>query len=491
MTESLKEKTAKGLFWGALNSGITQVLNLVFGIVLGRLLTPGDYGLVGVLTIFTAIAGNLQSSGFTQGLINLKHPTRRDYSSVMWFNILVSVACYAVLFAAAPLIARFFHDPRLTSLSRLVFVAFVISSLGITSNAYMAKNMMNRELAVCGAVALAGSGLVGIALAVAGYAYWSLAWQQIVYISLLNLCRFHYTPRLLCRKIDFGPVRGMFRFSVKILLTNIINTLSQNLLTFVFGRLYPMRAVGNFSQAYKWNNMAGSVVANTVGQIAQPVMVAVNGERGREAQVFRKMMRFTAFLSFPVLLGLALVAREFILITVGPRWEGCVVLLQLLCVGGAFFPFYTLYQNLVISNGRSDLYLWCNIGQIVLQLAVIVAFHQAGMVAMVAAYSATMVLWLGVWQWMARRLVGVSLADILRDLAPFLLAAAATMAATWAATCWLHGVVVLFLARVAVAATIYYAIMRAAHVVILDECVAFLKSRLKGRKASDSGSQKR
>ncbi len=491
MTESLKEKTAKGLFWGALNSGVTQVLNLVFGIVLGRLLTPGDYGLVGVLTIFTAIAGNLQSSGFTQGLINLKHPTRRDYSSVMWFNILVSVACYAVLFAAAPLIARFFHDPRLTSLSRLVFVTFVISSLGITSNAYMAKNMMNRELAVCGAVALAGSGLVGIALAVAGYAYWSLAWQQIVYISLLNLCRFHYTPRLLCRKIDFGPVRGMFRFSVKILLTNIINTLSQNLLTFIFGRLYPMRAVGNFSQAYKWNNMAGSVVANTVGQIAQPVMVAVNGERGREAQVFRKMMRFTAFLSFPVLLGLALVAREFILITVGPRWEGCVVLLQLLCVGGAFFPFYTLYQNLVISNGRSDLYLWCNIGQIVLQLVVIVAFHQAGMVAMVAAYSATMVLWLGVWQWMARRLVGVSLADTLRDLAPFLLAAAATMAATWAATCWLHGVAVLFLARVAVAATLYYAIMRAAHVVILDECVAFLKSRLKGRKASDNGSQKR
>lgn len=491
MTESLKEKTARGLFWGALNSGVTQVLNLVFGIVLGRLLTPGDYGLVGVLAIFTAIAGNLQSSGFSQGLVNLKHPTRRDYSSVMWFNMLVSVACYAVLFAAAPLIARFFHDPRLTPLSRLVFLTFVISSLGITSNAYMTKNMMNRELAVCGAVALAGSGLVGIALAVAGYAYWSLAWQQIVYISLLNLCRFHYTPRLLCPRPDFGPVRGMFRFSVKILLTNIINTLSQNLLTFIFGRLYPMRAVGNFSQAYKWNNMAGSVVANAVGQIAQPVMVAVGGERGREVQVFRKMMRFTAFLSFPVLLGLALVSREFILITVGPRWEGCVVLLQLLCVGGAFFPFYTLYQNLAISSGRSDLYLWCNIGQVALQLAVVVVFRRAGMVAMVAAYSATMVLWLGVWQLAARRLLGLRLADTLADLLPFLLAAAATMAATWAATCWLHGTVVVLLARVVVAAVLYYAVMRAAHVVILDECVAFLKSRLRGRRASASDSRQR
>lgn len=135
MSESLKEKTATGLFWGAMNSGTTQVLNLVFGIVLGRLLSPADYGIVGVLTVFTAIAGNLQSSGFTQGLINLKHPTRNDYNSVFWFNVLVSLTVYAVLFFCAPLIAKFFHEPRLTTLSRFVFLTFLISSLGITSNA--------------------------------------------------------------------------------------------------------------------------------------------------------------------------------------------------------------------------------------------------------------------------------------------------------------------------------------------------------------------
>ena len=479
MSESLKEKTATGLFWGAMNSGTTQVLNLVFGIVLGRLLSPADYGIVGVLTVFTAIAGNLQSSGFTQGLINLKHPTRNDYNSVFWFNVLVSLTVYAVLFFCAPLIAKFFHEPRLTTLSRFVFLTFLISSLGITSNAYMTKNMMNRELMVCGGVALLGSGTVGTVLAFNGFAYWSLAWQQVVYITLLNLCRFYYTPRIANLHIDFGPVRRMFRFGMRLLVTNIINTLSQNVLTFIFGRLYPMHAVGNFSQANKWNTMADSFVANTVGQIAQPVMVSVKEEPGREKQVFRKMMRFTAFLSFPAMFGLALVANEFILLTIGPKWTGSVILLQMLCVGGAFVPFYTLYQNLAISRGRSDIYMWCNVGQIALQILIIVVLHSFGINVMVAAYSLFLILWLAVWQYIAYRMVGVTVLETLKDLGPFCLAAFMTMAVTYGLTSFLHGHALLFLSRVVIASVVYFIVMKLSHAVIMEECLAFAKAKLK------------
>lgn len=479
MSESLKEKTATGLFWGAMNSGTTQVLNLVFGIVLGRLLSPADYGIVGVLTVFTVIAGNLQSSGFTQGLINLKHPTRNDYNSVFWFNVLVSLTVYAVLFFCAPLIAKFFHEPRLTTLSRFVFLTFLISSLGITSNAYMTKNMMNRELMVCGGVALLGSGTVGTVLAFNGFAYWSLAWQQVVYITLLNLCRFYYTPRIANLHIDFGPVRRMFRFGMRLLVTNIINTLSQNVLTFIFGRLYPMHAVGNFSQANKWNTMADSFVANTVGQIAQPVMVSVKEEPGREKLVFRKMMRFTAFLSFPAMFGLALVANEFILLTIGPKWTGSVILLQMLCVGGAFVPFYTLYQNLAISRGRSDIYMWCNVGQIALQILIIVVLHSFGINVMVAAYSLFLILWLAVWQYIAYRMVGVTVLETLKDLGPFCLAAFMTMAVTYGLTSFLHGHALLFLSRVVIASVVYFIVMKLSHAVILEECLAFAKAKLK------------
>lgn len=483
MSESLKEKTAAGLFWGALNSGTTQVLNLVFGIVLGRLLSPADYGIVGVLTVFTAIAGNLQSSGFTQGLINLKHPTRNDYNSVFWFNVLVSLAVYGILFFCAPLIAKYFHEPRLTTLSRFVFLSFVISSFGITSNAYMTKNMMNRELMVCGGVALLGSGIAGTILAFKGFAYWSLAWQQVVYIALLNLCRFYYTPRIASLHIDFGPVRRMFRFGMRLLVTNIINTLSQNVLTFIFGRLYPMHAVGNFTQANKWNTMADSFVANTVGQIAQPVMVSVKEERGREKQVFRKMMRFTAFLSFPAMFGLALVANEFILLTIGPKWTNSVILLQMLCVSGAFVPFYTLYQNLVISKGRSDIYMWCNVGQIVLQILIIVVLHSFGINVMVGAYSLFLILWLAVWQSIAYRMTGVTVLETLKDLTPFCLAAGLTMVVTYGLTFFLHGNVLLFLSRVVIASVVYFLVMKLSHAVILEECLAFARKKI-GRKKS-------
>ncbi len=454
-----------------------QVLNLLIGIFLGRLLTPGEYGLVGVLTIFTLIAGNLQSSGFTQALINLKNPTARDYNSVFWFNIIASVIIYGVLFCCAPLIASFFHQPALVSLSRFVFLGFVISSFGIAHAAYMNKNLMNRQQALINCLALALSGVSGITLAFHGYSYWSLAWQQIIYITILNIGRYYVVKWRPTLNIDFGPVRRMFGFSVKILFTNIINTLSSNILTFIFGRYFSIKQVGNFTQAYKWNTMANSFVANTLWQVVQTVLVAAGDERERRCRVYRKMMRFTAFMSFPLMFGLALVAEEFILCTIGDEWVGSVPLLRILCVSGAFVPFYTMYQNLAISSGRSDLYLWCNVAQIVLQVVIIFMFKPLGLTVMVMAYSAFIILWLLAWQAVARRLIGLRLRHTLLDVMPFLLISACVMAATYLCTCWISSRVVVLIARIAIAAALYVGTMRLFKPEILNECLAYLKKK--------------
>lgn len=460
-----------------MNNGTMQVLNLLIGIFLGRLLSPGEYGMVGVLSIFTLIAGNLQSSGFTQGLINLKSPTARDYNSVFWFNVSASFIIYAVLFACAPLIAAFFHQPALVSLSRFVFLGFVISSFGIAHAAYMNKNLMNRQQAFISCLALAVSGVAGIALAWNGYSYWSLAWQQIIYITVLNVGRYRVVPWRPMLKIDFGPVRQMFGFSVKILFTNIINTLSSNILTFIFGRFFPMKQVGNFTQAYKWNTMANSFVANTMWQVVQTVLVAAGDERERQCRVYRKMMRFTAFMSFPLMFGLALVAEEFIFCTIGAEWEGSVPLLRILCVSGAFVPFYTMYQNLAISSGRSDLYLWCNVAQIALQVAVIFAFKSMGLTVMVIAYSAFIVLWLLAWQVVANRLVGLKLRHTLADVLPFMLISAGVMAAAYFGTCWITSHAAVLVARIVLAAVLYIAAMKALQPEILTECLSYFKKK--------------
>lgn len=477
MEGGLKEKTAKGLLWGALNSGSTQLLNLIFGIFLGRLITPAEYGIVGVLSIFTLIAGNLQSSGFTQALVNLKAPRNEDYTAVFWFNTLTSFVLYALLFLLAPLIARFFHQPCLVEVSRFVFLSFVISSFGIAHNAYMTKNMMNRELAIIGAIALLCSGGVATFLAFYGFSYWSLAWQQIIYITVLNIGRYYYTPWRPSWHFTFEPVRKMFGFSVKILITNIINTLSNNILTLLFGRLYPIKAVGDYSQAYKWNTMASAFVANAVGQVAQPVLASVKEEQGRSVRVFRKMLRFTAFLSFPAMFGLAIISNEFILLTIGKRWIDAVPLLQMLCIGGAFVPFYTLYQNVAISNGRSDIYMFCNIAQIVLQLVIIGFFYHLGINTMVMVYTLFTIAWLFVWQWTARRIIGLRFREVIKDVMPTLCIALLVMATTYFVTLSLHHLLLLLICRILIAALLYAAIMKLLHVEMMDELILFIKKR--------------
>lgn len=472
--ENLKERTAKGLFWGVMNNGTTQVLNVVFGIVLGRLLSPEEYGIVGVLAIFTAIAGALQAGGFTQGLVNLKSPTEEDYNSVFWFNILVSLFIYMTLFVCAPLIASFFHQPCLVDVSRVIFLTLPISALGIVCNGYMIKNMMNREIAITNFTALVFSGITGILLAFNGFSYWSLVWQQLGYIIITNMIRYYYVswrPKL---HIDFGPVKRMFKFCAKLLITNIINTLNQYLLTFVFGRLFPISIVGNYSQASKWNLMAGSTISGAIGQVAQPVLVSIQDEKEREIRVFRKLIRFTAFLTFPTMFGLSLVSKEFLMSTIGEQWIDCVILLQILCVGGAFLPFYVVYQNLTISNGKSNIYMWCNLGQILIQLAIILTLYPQGILPIVYAYSALNILWLFVWQAVAHRLIGLRLVDMMKDILPFMVIAIAVMGITYLLTKNIHSYIGLLLSRIPIAILLYFTMMKLARAEVVNECLKFV-----------------
>lgn len=475
--ETLKEKTAKGLFWGMMNNGTMQLLNIVLGIFLARLLLPTDYGMVGMLAVFTAIASALQESGFTAALANKRAPTDNDYNAVFWFSVLVSLSLYAALFLCAPLIAAYYRQPALTPLARVVFLTLPISALGTAPTAYLFKRMVVKETTLLRVSSLLLSGVVGITLALRGHAYWSLAWQQLTYVTLTSVGRFFLISWRPSLRIDFKPVREMFAFSYKILITTIVNTLSQNVLIFIFGRLFPAKTVGNFSQAFKWDTMASSFVSGTVAQVAQPVLVEVKDDAGRQVHVFRKMLRFTAFLAFPAMFGLAMVAHEFILVTILEKWKDSVPLLRVLCVGGAFLPFYTMYQNLVISRGRSDIYMWCTLSLILSQIVLILLTASQGILVMVAVYTALTVVWLFVWHYFVHRLIGLRLLDVLRDLLPFCLLSAAVMAFTYWVTLPIRPLLLLLLARILLAAVLYLGALKLLHAQILEECLAFVKRK--------------
>ena len=476
MKEGLKERTAKGLMWGAINNLTSQLLMALIGIILGRLLTPADYGMVGMLAIFTAITGSLQESGFTAALTNLKEATHREYNAVFWTSTGISILLYLVLYISAPLIADYFHQPGLIPLSRLVFASLLLAGIGIAHAAYMFRNMMNREKAITGFFALVGSGIIGITLALNGYSYWSLAWQQFAYICIINIGRLYYVRWMPSFHIDLSPIREMIGFSSKILITNIINQVNNNILSFIFGRLFTAGAVGNYTQAAKWNTMGHSLISGTMQQVAQPVLASINEEENRQLNVFRKMLRFTAFLSMPAMLGLAFIA-DFIVVLLGEQWTDSVPLLRMLCISGAFLPIHTLYQNLFISHGRSDTYMWCSVALVITQIVVVMVFATWGIEIMIAAYVITLILWTGIWQVLTYRLIQFRFIDLLKDVCPFLLATIGCIGVAYYTTLFITNVIALILSRIIITSLLYMAIMKIAHVKIFMECILFIFKR--------------
>lgn len=487
--ESLKEKTAKGLFWGGMNNGIQQLLGFVFGIIMGRLLSPSDYGLIAMITIFSLIATALQNSGFSTALVNQKEPKASDYNAVFWFNILMGGAIYLILFFSAPLIADYYDEPRLVGLCRYAFVGLLFSCSGVAQAAYLFKNLRAKQLAKASIIATLLSSGVAVIMAWQGYSYWSLATQTNLFILISTLLRWHYSDWRPTLHPDFAFIRQAFPFSVKILISDILTHVNNNVMNILLGRYYSAHDTGNYNQAYQWNNKATSLIQGMVKQVDQAVLVSVSNDQERQLAVLRKLMRLAAFISFPLLLGFGIVAKEFIVLAIGEKWLVSAQYLQWLCICGAVLPLSTLLTDLVISKGKSGTFMGSTFTLGILEILAMVLLYPYGIGLMVKTYVAINLVWLFVWFFLAQRLTGYSLTLFLKDIIPFAFIATAVMQFTRHftqymadnllflgdyATLWL-----LLISRTLLAGLLYFLVMKAVRAKILDETIGFFKNKLK------------
>ncbi len=476
MGETLKEKTAKGFFWAALNNGAMQLLNAVFGVILARKLSQDDYGLIGMLMIFTLVANSLQDSGFVTALTNRRDTTHRDFNAVFWFNISVSLMLYILFFFCAPLIARFYHEPLLTDLSRYYFFSFFIASFSIVPRAILFRQIKQKEMAVMSLLSLLLSGTVGIVMVYQQMAYWGLATQTMVFnlsISLISWWLSGWKPSL---QISFAPIREMFGFSSKMLVTNIFNQVNNNIFTLLLGKLYTKTVVGDYSQANKWNLMGASTITGMVQGVAQPTFVQVGDDRDHLCQTFSKMLRFTCFVSFPAMFGLSLIAPEFIVLLIKEKWLSSAYLMQILCLGGAFLPLATLYFNMIISRGKSNIYMWNIIAQGLTLLCTILCVKMLGgnVREMVISWVVITILWIAIWHYFVWREIRFSVWQALRDVLPFLLIAGSTMIVTYFVTKDIQSLPLLLLTRLLIAPALYLSVLWILGANILKECLGYL-----------------
>ncbi len=492
--KNLKEKTAKGLFWGSISNGAQLVLGMAFGIFLARLLSPADYGMVGLLAVFSQIATVLQDSGFRTALANRREIAHEDYNAVFWFNVGTSCILYTLLFFLAPLITAFYRQSDaaagydlsgLTPLARFSFLGFVIASLGTAHYAYLFRTLQVKQKAIITIVSLTTSNTIGVTMALTGYAYWGLAVQGVVFTTCNTILFWHFSRWRPTLPVSFRPLKEMFGFSSKLLATDICNNINNNILSVMLGRFYAVSDVGLYNQANKWTNMVSTMVLGTIKDVAQPVLRNVETERERHKHVFRKMLRFNAFMTFPALFGLALAARELILVTVTEKWLACIPVMQILCVGAVAFPLQFLCTNLVITKERSDLVLWNTMGMGAAQLCAVFFSYPYGIHTMVCVYTAINFLGLAVWFFFVHREIGLRLKEALTDILPYAAIAAVTMVLTALATSPVENIYLLLALKIIVAALLYAGLMWLCGSATFKECTDFLLK--KHRKGTHAG----
>jgi len=473
---SLKEKTAHGLLWGGLNNGFQQLLNLFFGIWLSRILNVEDYGIIGVLTIFTLIATTLQESGFTQAIANKEKPTHHDFNAIFWCSSSIGISLYIILFFAAPYIAQFFQIPELTSVARFLFIGFVLSSLGTAHNAYLFKYLMVKERAISMLTGLTISGIVGVTLAYNGFAYWGLAAQHITYILCTNSLFWYLSRWKPSWNFNLKPIKELLPFSSRILITKICIHINNHIFNILLGRLYSKTEVGYYSQSNKWNLMGSSIITEMIQGVAQPVLRNVVSDKDRQKRVLIKLFRFTAFASFPALFGLAYIAPEFISIALTEKWLKSAYILQILCIGGAFIPLNHLLGNFIISRGKSSIYMWNTIALGLTQLTSALLLYPYGVHTMVSTSVGIQILWTVIWTLFAYKEIHFTLFNLFRETLPYLTAIVVSITLSHYCLVNFENIYLLFFSKIISVGFLYILILIIFRASILKESYNFAKT---------------
>ncbi len=342
--------------WNIVDRVATQVLYAVTGIVLARILSTEEIGLVGAVAIFQAFAALIIDSGFSYALLQRKSPTRLDYSTVLWFNLFVAVVLYIVLYFAAPAIASLFQgDERLIGLSRGMFVVLILNASAIVQINRLMKRMDVRMVAISNTVGLVLGGIAGIVLAVYGYGAWAIVWQTLIIsgtksIILWVTCK--WTPLF---KFSFKSLRSFTGVAAGMMGTSFLNTVFLNIYGFIIGNRVGLSSLGYYSQSDKWSKMGISSLSQVLTSTFVPALSQVQDDEMRFRRICSRMNRFTAYLLMPAMIGMMVLARPAFHFLFGTKWDPSIVLFQLLALRGIFVVLNSLYNNYLLARGEASL----------------------------------------------------------------------------------------------------------------------------------------
>lgn len=414
--QSLKDKTVKGVIWSSVERFSVQGIHFIVMLVVARLLEPKDFGLVGMLTIFMAVSQSLIDSGFSQALIRKLDRTDTDQCTVFYFNIVVSLCLYLILYLIAPFVANFYNEPQLILLMRVLCLMVIINSMAVAQRAIYTATLNFKTLAKATFSADVVSGVVGIYMAWSGYGVWSLVGQQLTSATANTLMLWWYSswrPKLI---YSWKSFRELFTFGSNLLLSGLLDTIYNNIYQIVIGKIYSAANLGFFTQAKHISALPSSNLHGIIGRVTYPVLSTLQDDDERLAANYRKILRMSAFIIFPLMCGLAGVSRPLINILLGTKWDFSATLLVPICMAMMWYPVHAINLNLLKVKGRSDLFLRLEVIKKVLGVSMLVATAPFGLVVMCYGSIANSIIALTINTYYTGKLIHVGFVRQMRDL---------------------------------------------------------------------------
>lgn len=357
MAESLRHKFFSGMVWTFIQNIAVRALGVVFTIILARLLTPEDYGLIGMLSIFIAISDVFIQSGFGQALVQKTDCSDDDFSTAFYFNVTVSICIYIVLFFCAPAIANFYHEPQLIALTRVLSLNFILGSFNIVQQSKLTKAMNFKPLAVLSLIATSISGVLGVSMAYAGFGVWSLVAQTLT-ATLLRVIVFpFFTKWHPNRPFNKTSFKHLWGYGSKILVTGVLEVVIRNLSNIVIGRYYDKGQVGYFSKARNFADVPAMMMSSVLGTVTFPLLSEIQEDKSRHTAVYNKVTINTIVLTFPIMILMSLLAEPIVIILFTEKWAPCIPMLQAFLLARMFLPLNMINASVLQSTGATKLYM--------------------------------------------------------------------------------------------------------------------------------------
>lgn len=415
---SLKHKTVSGLIWSFIENFANLGITFIAGIILARILSPREFGLIGMITIFIAVSESFINSGFSSALIRKKDCSDTDFSTVFYFNLITGILFFAILYFTAPVIGSFFNEPELEPIVQVLGLILIIDSLTLIQRTILTKRINFKLQARISVISSTGSGIIAIAMAYTGFGVWSLVAQRLsrqilnsVFLWLWNRWR----PLMV---FSIASFKELFGFGSKLLISGLIDTIYRNVYYLVIGKYFSAQELGYYTRADQFKQLPSQNITGVIQKVTYPVLSSIQDDVPRLRNSYQKLIRTTMFITFTLMLGMVAVAEPMIITLIGEKWRPSIIYLQMLSFVGMFYPLHALNLNMLQVQGRSDLFLKLEIIKKVLAVPTIIIGVFWGIKFMIAGMMVNTVIAYYLNSYWSGKMIGYSFKQQVQDILP-------------------------------------------------------------------------